>query len=194
MKLNCFNKSLCLILCSFLLLQLIGCCDKNEHKSVSGSVDKKSVVAGKAPTDNDISDKSSELIKNTGLSYSINRQPTVAKPTSVNNDFFGQKYLDGVKKLEAGNYDDALKTFRELMEHYPNGEEASVAALCIAEIYFRNKNNDAALEMYRQIVEQFPGTQAAINAAEGIKYLETFAEHEKNFISPEAEDRNRRGR
>ena len=98
------------------------------------------------------------------------------------------------KSIFAEDLVKAKKIFEDMLREYPMGEEASIATLCIAEVYFRQRNNEAALELYREIVEKYPGTQAAQNAAEGIKYLESFAKHEASFVPPDVEDKKRRRR
>ncbi|RCK79710.1 MAG: hypothetical protein OZSIB_4182 [Candidatus Ozemobacter sibiricus] len=106
---------------------------------------------------------------------------------------FERKYTQGVELMERGNYGEALKIFQEIAAQYSNTEEASVAEYCIAEIHFRNKANQLALEAYQRIVEKYPDSPAAQNAREGIEYLKTFEEHEREYVSPDVEDRKRRG-
>lgn len=95
--------------------------------------------------------------------------------------------------MQEEKYGDALREFEQIINDYPNTEEASVAAYCIAEIHFRNKSNELALKAFKDILDKYPGTHAAENAREGITYLESFAKHESEYVSPEVEDRKRRG-
>ena len=192
MKWLSVKKSLLLLLALVVVLNTTGCCKKKEQKvnHVPKTTDKEET----GPKDLSVPDDASKLLDKTGLSYSIDRKPPSSPPVYNSFSIFEKQYLDGVKKLEAGELDKAMKTFQDILKEYPEGEEASIAALCIAEIYFRSKNNEAALKLYKEIIKKYPGTQAAHNAAEGIKYLEGFAKHENAFISPEAEDRKRRGR
>lgn len=186
------KKIVIFLLVSILSVQLIGCCRKKQpNKKVEVKTTDNSVNKGK---DLSVPDESAKLLDKTGLSYSIDRSPGPVAPIHTGVSFFEQQYLEGVNQLEAGDLDKALKTFNDILKQYPDSEEASIAALCIAEIYFRSKNNEAALKYYKEIVKKYPGTQAAQNAAEGIKYLEGFAKHENTFIPPEIEDRKRRGR
>ena len=106
---------------------------------------------------------------------------------------FDRKYTQGVELMETGSYGDAMKMFEEILTQFPETEEASVAEYCIAEIHFRNKSNQLALKAFQRIVEKYPNSPAAQNAKEGIEYLETFEENEKNYVSPEVEDRKRNG-
>ncbi len=185
-------KNILIILLLFaVMLNTTGCCKKKERKfnHVPKTTDKE-----EPPKDVSVPDDASKLLEKTGLSYSIDRRPAASPPVYNSFSIFEKQYLDGVKKLESGDFDKAMSVFQDILKEYPEGEEASIAELCIAEIYFRNKNNEAALKLYKEIIKKYPGTQAAQNAAEGIKYLEGFAKHENAFISPEVEDRKRRGR
>lgn len=116
--------------------------------------------------------------------------PTVNTPLRGE---FDRKYTKGVELMENGSYTAAMQTFEEILNQYPDSEEASVAEYCIAEIHFRNKSNQLALQAFQHIVEKYPNSPAAQNAKEGIEYLQTFEEHEKEYVSPEVEDRKRRG-
>ena len=70
----------------------------------------------------------------------------VLKPETINYRTY---------KPEKDDLAKALEVFQALLREFPEGEEASVAELCIAEIYFRNKNNQAALELYKEIVRKY---------------------------------------
>ena len=192
MKRLSLNNYLVLFLALVVMLNATGCCKKKEQKTnrVHKTTDKE-----EPPRDISVPDDASKLLDKTGLSYSIDRKPArSSSPVMSSYSIFEKEYLDGVKKLESGELDKAMTVFQDILKEYPEGEEASIAALCIAEIYFRSKNNEAALKLYKEIVKKYPGTQAAQNALEGIKYLEGFGKHESKFVSPEVEDRKRRGR
>ena len=191
MKRLFLKKSLIIVLAFITFLNTTGCCNKKVQKNnrISKISDNDSSVR-----DISVPDDSSKILDKTGLSYSIDRRPAANPPVFSSFSLFERQYLDGIQKLEAGQLEKALSVFQDLLKEYPEGEEASIATLCIAEIYFRSKNNEAALKLYKEIIKKYPGTQAAQNAAEGIKYLEGFAKHESKFISPEVEDRKRRGR
>ncbi|MBP5469009.1 MAG: tetratricopeptide repeat protein [Candidatus Riflebacteria bacterium] len=182
--------------CFLLVLQSWGCCRKKEEKPVK-RVQKTEVKDTDDYKDLSIPDESSKILDKTGLSYSIDRTPAPRAPTFTYFSDFERKYVEGIKYLEAGSTEDlvkAKKIFEDMLREYPLGEEASIATLCIAEVYFRQRNNEAALELYREILKKYPGTQAAQNAAEGIKYLESFAKHEASFVPPDVEDKKRRRR
>jgi TolA-binding protein len=187
------KKIVVFLLISILCVQIIGCCKKKHQiKKVENKTD--TTQGKKEPKNLSVPDESSKLLDKTGLNFSIDRRQSSAAPVKNRNSFFERQYIDGVNSLEAGEFDKALKSFNDILSQYPNGEEASIAALCIAEVYFRSKNNEAALKLYKEIVQKYPGTQAAQNAAEGIEYLEGFSKHESTFVPPEIEDRKRRGR
>ena len=192
------RKTFIVIICALFLFQLNGCCKKKNIEQTKKSVKKSSGSSEYKPIEEDeisVPDAEAKLLKNTGLSYSIDRKPAPAPVIPINNfSLFEREYLEGIKELEKENFSRAMQIFEEILKTYPDGEEASIAELCIAEIYFRGQNNEAALKAYKKIVEKYPGTQAAQNAAEGIKYLESFSKHESKFIPPDIEDKKRRGR
>lgn len=191
MRQLCIKKCLTVVIAFILLLQLTGCCKKKAK--VTTPV--KPVVKHSQNESQVVSKETDKLISKTGLNYSVDRAAKRVQPLQPGGmGNFEKQYLKGVNLLEKEKLVDALAVFKDILEHYPEGEEASVAALCIAEIYFRMKNNEGALQLYKEIIKKYPGTQAAMNAAEGIKYLETFERYEKNYIAPEVEDRRRRGR
>lgn len=192
MKQLCIKRCLSVIAISIILLQLTGCC-KKKAKVTTAPVNP--IVKNTQNNHEAVSEESDKLLKKTGLNYSVDsvaRKIAPMKPSGMGN--FETQYLKGVNLLEQEKLAEALSVFKEILERYPEGEEASVAALCVAEIYFRMKNNEGALNLYKEIIKKYPGTQAAMNAAEGIKYLETFERYEKNYVAPEQEDRRRRGR
>lgn len=106
---------------------------------------------------------------------------------------FERKYENGIALLEKQEYGEAMRIFEQLLNESTDPQDASVAAYCLAEICFRNKSNARALELFKSIVENYPGTPAADNAKAGIEYIENFHKHEADYVSPEVEDRKRRG-
>jgi len=106
---------------------------------------------------------------------------------------FERRYEKGIELLEKQEYGEASRIFEQLLNESSDPQDASVAEYCLAEIYFRNKSNQRALEVFRRIVEKYPGTPAAENAKAGIEYLENFQKHEAEYVSPDVEDRKRRG-
>jgi TolA-binding protein len=175
-----------------------GCCNKGKRKNSSSDDLSNSTLStgGKAANSKDkkqVSDSPLAQLENTGLNYSIGAK--VGKRTSNHGkgSFFEEKYVKGVDLMEKGEFGDAITLFEEIIKRYPNSEEASVAELCIAEMFFRNKSNKLALATYKRIVQQYPNSQAAENARAGITYLESFEVYEKDYISPDVEDRKRRG-
>lgn len=107
---------------------------------------------------------------------------------------FHQRYADGLRKMEDDQFGDAMGIFEEIVKSFPGSDEASMAEYRLAMIHFHNKNNSAALETYKRIVEKYPNSPMAENARAAVTYMETFEQHEKNYISPDVEDRQRRGR
>ncbi|MBF0547357.1 MAG: tetratricopeptide repeat protein [Candidatus Riflebacteria bacterium] len=107
---------------------------------------------------------------------------------------FNKHYTEGIELFEQEKWGDALTVFEDIVKNFPGTDEASLAEYRIAQIQFRNKSNNAALESYKKLVEKYPNSPVAENAKAAITYLETFEKHEKNYVSPDVEDRRRQGR
>jgi TolA-binding protein len=192
-------KTILAILLTAVLLLADGCCRRNQNPadrsgqngpgaSQQVGSDKTSGDVGKAV------DRPVELLEKTGLNYSIDGGQVGKKAgAQLSNSFFEKQYLQGVELMEKGEYTKAIELFDELVKRYPNTEEASIAELCIAELYFRNKSNDRALQAYERIVANYPQSHAAENARAGIAYLKNFEKYEQEYISPDVEARKRRG-
>ncbi|MBF0499980.1 MAG: outer membrane protein assembly factor BamD [Candidatus Riflebacteria bacterium] len=107
---------------------------------------------------------------------------------------FNRRYETGLKYMENEKFGDAMQVFDDIVKSFPGSDEASMAEYRMAQIHFRNKSNNLAIETYKRIVEQYPSSPIAENARAALTYMETFEMHEKNYISPDVEDRKRRGR
>lgn len=107
---------------------------------------------------------------------------------------FHRRYADGLRKMEDDQFGDAMTIFEEIVKTYPGSDEASMAEYRLAMIHFHNKNNSAALETYKRILDKYPNSPMAENARAAVTYMESFEQHEKNYVSPDVEDRQRRGR
>ncbi|HAE40611.1 MAG TPA: hypothetical protein DCG57_18555 [Candidatus Riflebacteria bacterium] len=182
------------------LLQLTGCCGRStlpppgrpenasSAKAAAGSVTASSSQSVTV-------ERPLEMLDSTGLNYSIDTPGGVSggKKKSETGSFFEKQYMQGVELMEKGEFTNAITLFDELAKRYPNTEEASIAELCIAELYFRNKSNDMALKIYQRIVETYPHSHAAENARAGIEYLQSFDRFADEHVSPDIEGRKRRG-
>ncbi|MBF0407218.1 MAG: outer membrane protein assembly factor BamD [Candidatus Riflebacteria bacterium] len=115
-------------------------------------------------------------------------------PVSAMNAEFNRQYTNGIEQLEKDQLNEALSTFEDIVNRYPGTDEASLAEYRIAQIHFRNKSNHMALQAYKKLVEKYPNSPVSENAKAAITYLETFEQHEKNYVSPDVEDRKRQGR
>jgi tetratricopeptide (TPR) repeat protein len=123
------------------------------------------------------------------LSVSGGGRNTARKP----GEEFNRRYSEGLQFMETEKLGDALKIFEDIIKNYPGTEEASMAEYRVAQIHFKNKSNQAALESYKRIVTQYPSSPIAENARAAITYLESFEKHESTYVSPEADDKRRRG-
>ena len=191
------RKSLVYILIICLAAFASGCCRKNKVSDAENgrSNNANRPAQGNQPQKNDdLVNRPLDILQQTGLNYSLDSRGQKAgaiKPGA--NAFFETQYLEGITMMEKGEYSKAVSLFEAIVQRYPNSEEASVAELCIAELYFRNKANDKALETYQEIVEKYPNSHAAENAKAGIKYLQDFEKYEQEYIPADIEDRKRRG-
>lgn len=187
-----------MIVSAVLLMQLTGCCGRKTLPP-PGSPDKtvkKPAVSNASGSDRlDTIEKPLEMLGGIGLNYSIDESGHTAsgKGHSGTGSFFEKQYVHGVELMEKGEFSQAITLFDELVNRYPNTEEASIAELCIAELYFRNKANNQALQIYQRIVEKYPHSHAAENARAGIEYLQSFDRLADEHVSPEIEARKRRG-
>lgn len=193
-------KGLLAFLLTAVLLLSDGCCRKQNESADSTTVpggrsQQSAEAAGQADGKTSAVDRPAELLEKTGLNYSIDgvKPGTKKAPSATNNSFFEKQYLEGVQLMEKGEFSKAIELFDELIKRYPNTEEASIAELCIAELYFRNKSNERALQIYERIVANYPQSHAAENARAGINYLKNFEKYEQEHISPDVESRKRRG-
>lgn len=192
-----FKTTLALLLVA-ILLQAGGCCKRQNAGTGETEGVKQAEVSKGSDADGSVSrkaavDRPAELLEKTGLNYSIDAGKNSAKKANAGNSFFEKQYLTGVELMEKGEFTKAIELFDELIKRYPNSEEASVAELCIAELYFRSKSNDRALQAYERIVSTYPDSHAAENARAGIEYLKSFEKYEQEYVSPDVEGRKRRG-
>ena len=65
-------------------------------------------------------------------------------------------YSDAKKKLDDGNYDEAVKQFESLQSHYPYGRHAQQAQLEIAYAYYRQNEADSAIAAADSFIKQYP--------------------------------------
>ncbi|OGK10632.1 MAG: hypothetical protein A2W80_01715 [Candidatus Riflebacteria bacterium GWC2_50_8] len=182
------------------LLQLTGCCGRDTlpppGRSESVKTPQAATSVGNASDSQTAAvEKPLEMLDGTGLNYSIDQPGGLPgdKKKSATGSFFEKQYMQGVELMEKGEFSEAITLFDELAKRYPNTEEASIAELCIAELYFRNKSNDMALKIYQRIVETYPHSHAAENARAGIEYLQSFDKLADEHVSPDIEGRKRRG-
>lgn len=192
-----FVRLFAAVLTLALVLPMSGCCRKKAGEVPGTKRSSSDSAAGKQSESNKQGDsvgaRPTDLLEKTGLNYSIDTRPGARKPGEKAGSFFEKQYLEGVQMMEKGEFTQAINVFDELIKRYPNSEEASIAELCIAELYFRSKANDLALKAYERIIEKYPNTHAAENARSGIDYLQNIQRYEEEYISPDVEARKRRG-
>jgi tetratricopeptide (TPR) repeat protein len=74
-----------------------------------------------------------------------------------------QEYLDAAKaQYDSQQYEEAIATYREFINNYPQSENALHAYNQIAGIYFENlKDYGKAIETYREMASNYPETKEA---------------------------------
>ena len=195
---NLLQKTALLLMLAALIVLADGCCNRSastpQTTGQQGQTSTSPTVPGQQPDrPARVVERPAELLENTGLNYSIDGQNKAAKAAGKSAGAFEKQYLHGVELMEKGEFTQAIELFDELIKRYPSAEEASIAELCIAELYFRNKSNDRALQAYERIVANYPQSHAAENARAGIAYLKNFEKYEQEYVSPDVEARKRRG-
>jgi tetratricopeptide (TPR) repeat protein len=184
-------------LACLLITGLTGCCQRTRtpgKKPVPVDAGNEFTGTQKRPGKDSVAEQPLDILAKTGLNYSIDSRGKTAGAQKQNaNAFFEKQYLEGIELMEKGEFTKAISLFETISQRYPNSEEASVAELCIAELYFRNKSNHLALKVYKEIVEKYPNSHAAENARAGIAYLQDFEKYEKEYVPADVDDRRRRG-
>lgn len=194
------NRIALILFFACLALFATGCCQRGSNSGESGGKLPKNPGTGHTPPKKDEGGKANlveqplGILEKTGLNYSIDSKGKSIRGNKPGGGaFFEQQYVEGIDLMEKGEFTKAVSVFEAIIKRYPNTEEASVAELCIAELYFRNKSNSLALQAYERIVENYPNSHAAENARSGIKYLKDFEIYEKDHVPTDIEDRKRRG-
>lgn len=65
-------------------------------------------------------------------------------------------YSDAKKKLNGGDYEEAIKQFESLQSHYPYGRFAQQAQLEIAYAYYRQNEAESAITAADSFIKQYP--------------------------------------
>ena len=161
-------------------LLINGCCGKKTMLSMPKEIaryEKETAKKEKAP-------EPDSLLKQTGLNFAVTLSniPAPKNELPVRLSFFEEQYRKGVEMVENGELLEAMALFKDLIERYPDSEEASVSALCLADIYFKLKNDAEALKAYRYVLERFPNSRAAENARAAIQYLNSFSKYEREHV------------
>ena len=68
----------------------------------------------------------------------------------------------------SGEAFDAISSFRDLLEEYPDSEWAEEARYSLGTIFFQNQDYDQAIEEYERVIESYPGDPLAAKAQYGI--------------------------
>lgn len=173
-------KSVVIIVFAVATLVFSGCCGKKTMLSMPKEIARYEKETAK----NEKAAEPDSLLKKTGLNFAVtlSNVPAPKNELPVKLSFFEEQYRKGVEMVEHGDLLEAMKVFKDLMERYPDSEEASVAALCLADIYFKLKNDAEALKAYKYVLERFPNSRAAENARAAIQYLNSFSKYEREHV------------
>ncbi len=74
----------------------------------------------------------------------------------LNNDFAFYQY--GQALFKSGRSNEAISTFRQLQQKFPNGKYADDSQYLIGWIKFQQNNFDEAIEEYKQIPQRYPNS------------------------------------
>ncbi len=67
-------------------------------------------------------------------------------------------YLKGFDSIKAGKYDDAIRSFRGMLDKYPQGNYSDNAWYWMGESYNIKRDYPNALQSYRSLLEKFPAS------------------------------------
>lgn len=73
-------------------------------------------------------------------------------------------YFSGVGLMGLNSYEDAARTFEEVVTRYPAGDAVQDSLLKLAECRIKLNKPEQARAVYQKIVSRFPGTAAATQA------------------------------
>lgn len=75
-----------------------------------------------------------------------------------------QLYVMSLDQLRRGSYGTARDGFQQLLNQYPNFEDAAAAQVFIGEAYAQERNEAAADSVYQVVVSKYPHSPKAANA------------------------------
>lgn len=70
-------------------------------------------------------------------------------------------YEKGRSYVLMDNNGQAITSFKELLEKYPESPVSRKAAAEIGLLYYQNGNFDQAINAYKQVIEKYPGSEEA---------------------------------
>lgn len=104
-----------------------------------------------------------------------------------------EAYTLAANELENGSRERGLAMMREVMQSFPNSEQALRAQLAIAMHYEENRGEEA-LAMYRDMVEKHPESPYSKRGKEILEAIENARKAEEQRIQREAVDTEQRAR
>lgn len=80
-------------------------------------------------------------------------------------------YEKGRSYVLMDNNSQAITSFKELLEKYPESPVSRKAAAEIGLLYYQNGNFDQAINAYKQVIEKYPGSEEARLAMRDMKSI-----------------------
>ncbi len=115
-------------------------------------------------TGDQIFEKGLEALKTGNVSGGVEQLQkfAVAAPQHAKAD--NALYFSGVGLMGLNSYEDAARTFEEVVTRYPAGDAVQDSLLKLAECRIKLNKPEQARAVYQKIVSRFPGTAAATQA------------------------------
>ena len=117
-----------------------------------------------AATGDVIYDKGVDALKTGNVSGGVDQLQKFAAAAPQHAKADNALYFSGVGLMGLSSYEDAARTFEEVVSRYPAGDAVQDALLKLAECRIKLNKPAEARAVYQKIVSRFPGTAAATQA------------------------------
>ena len=85
--------------------------------------------------------------------------------------------------MQGRNNSQAIATFRELLNKYPESPVSRKAAAEIGLLYYQNDDYNRAIEAYKYVITQYPGSEEARLAMRDLKSIYVEANRVDEFAA-----------
>ena len=89
----------------------------------------------------------------------------------------------GRSYVQSRNNSQAIATFRELLNKYPESPVSRKAAAEIGLLYYQNDDYDRAIEAYKHVITKYPGSEEARLAMRDLKSIYVDANRVDEFAA-----------